>query len=560
MAAVLVRNSLIEGASDLKNRLEKARSEEDLVTLVENQKYFSFFRISIINEQKMVIYDTYVDKVPYALSEHRDVQEALKEGTGYAITTSKSMGGKFAYVAETFTFQGKTYILRIAFPYKQIEDLTKHFEIGVLIFSFFILLFFNILIWTIFNRLTRPIREIIDAIKPYHMGEKTSLPKITLTKTTGPGDDFQSLAHSLNSLSSKVQEQIESLKEEKNEKEAILESLGEGVIAVDSKMHILYINYIACKMLGITRRAVLSHPLDEQINSEHPRLLLKCKELLSKCQQSGDIVNDSLIFGTERKTYIDLIAVPKADAAGAIIVLQDKSSHYQVLEMGKDFVANASHELRTPITIIKGYAETLRDMPDMEKELYTEIIEKIGRSCERMENLVKNLLILADIENLPESRFIDCDMISLLENCRHTLLSVYPEAEVTIEKSQDELVIQADGGLLELAIINLLDNAAKYSKPPPKIHIRIAPSEEEEILIEIKDQGKGIPTEDLEHIFNRFYRVDKTHSRKLGGAGLGLSIVKTIILKHDGTIKVDSELGRGTTMTIILPIRHHSRL
>ena len=117
----------------------------------------------------------------------------------------------------------------------------------------------------------------------------------------------------------------------------------------------------------------------------------------------------------------------------------------------------------------------------------------------------------------------------------------------------------ADAGLLELAFINLLDNAGKYSEGPAQITIKID-LEEEEVVVQIADRGKGIPSEDIEHIFERFYRVDKTHSRKLGGTGLGLSIVKTIITKHDGTIEVSSKLGKGTTFTITLPLRHHSRL
>ena len=561
MAERLVRDSLIESTTDLKKIIEKAQTEQEFIEILKKQQYYVFFRVGIINDKGLVIFDTHLGRLlgdkfePYYPTEHNEVKEALEKGVGYVVARSDTFKTKFAYVAESFQFQGKTYVLRTAFPFRQIQDLSQNFEIGVLIFSFVVLLFFNILIWFIFNRLTRPIREIIYAITPYQRGEQPELPEITLTKTTGPSDDFQRLASTFNSLSKRIQDKIDDLKAERNEKEAILESLGEGVIAVNEKMTVLYINYIACKMLGISRKNVLDKPL-----GNHEELMQKCKELLLQSQESRNIATMSLSFGLERKTYIDLIAAPKAQGTGAIIVLQDKTSHYRVLEIGKDFVANASHELRTPITIIKGYAETLHEMPDLSKEQFYEITDKIGRSCTRMENLVNNLLTLADIENIPESRFQECDLVTILENCRHTLLAVYSDAQIHIEKTLDSLIVGADGGLLELALINLLDNAAKYSEPPAKITIQIATSDEEEVTIRIQDQGKGIPPEDLEHIFERFYRVDKTHSRRLGGAGLGLSIVKTIISKHDGTITATSELGKGTTFIITLPLRHHGRL
>lgn len=566
MASVLVKDSLIESTRELKNLLEQATSQEEMIQSIKKQQYYAFFRMSIINDKGLVIFDTHMGRLlgddfqPYYPTDHDEVKEALEKGVGYVIATSDTFGGRFAYVAETFKFQGKTYILRTAFPYNQIEDLTENFELGVLIFSFVVLLFFNALIWFIFNRLTRPIREIISAIIPYQKGEQPELPEIALTKATGPNDDFQRLASAFNSLSKRIQEQIDDLRSERNEKEAILESLGEGVIAVNGKMLVLYINFIACKMLGINRRAILNQPLKAKEEKVNKQLLQRCNELLAKCQKEGNIVTDALSFGPEKKTYIDLVAAPKAHGTGAIIVLQDKTNHYRVLEMGKDFVANASHELRTPITIIRGYAETLQDMPKLSHQQLLEITEKIGRNCVRMEALVKNLLTLADIENLAESRFHECDLITALESSLYTVSSVYPDVKIHLQKSIDSLHIGADSGLLELAFTNLLDNAAKYSDRPAEISIGVTTTEEDEVIIQIEDKGKGIPPEDLVHIFERFYRVDKTHSRKLGGAGLGLSIVKTIITKHDGTIEATSELGKGTVFTITLPIRHHGRL
>jgi signal transduction histidine kinase len=230
----------------------------------------------------------------------------------------------------------------------------------------------------------------------------------------------------------------------------------------------------------------------------------------------------------------------------------------KVLEMGKDFAANASHELRTPITIIRGFAETLQDLPELPRDMVVDIIEKIVRNCQRMDTLVKNLLTLADLENLPDSRFKECDLVVLAETCRQVVLVVYETAQTTIEKNSESITIAADPDILELAIINLLDNAAKYSNPPAKITIKLE-QEGDEACISISDQGIGIPPADLEHIFERFYTVDKARSRRLGGAGLGLSIVRTIVEKHHGTISVTSMVGIGTTFFIRLPIHRQLR-
>lgn len=566
MASLLVKDSLIESTSDLKGRLRKAGTEEELIRSLKKQEYYAFFRMSIINDKGLVIFDTHLGRLlgkefkPYYPNVRAEIKEALETGVGYVIAKSDTFKGRFAYVAETFKFQGKTYILRTAFPYQQIEDLTENFQIGVLIFSFLVLLFFNALILVIFNRLTRPIREIISFIKPADAQGQAELPEIILTKATGPSDDFQRLAGAFNNLSKRIQEKIDDLEAERNEKEAILESLGEGVVAVNEKMETLYINFTACKMLGLVRRDVLEKPFQADGDKVNKELLEKTRDLLLLCQEQGNIVTDSHILGEERRTYIDLVAVPKAHGTGAIVVLQDKTQHYRVLEMGKDFVANASHELRTPITIIKGYAETLQDHPDLGREKYVEITEKIGRNCIRMEKLVKSLLTLTDIENIPEDRFTETDLTTLVENCRHTVRSVYSDANVMIDAPQKKMLISADSGLLELALVNLLDNAAKYSEPPAQITIKIAPNLEGEVVVTISDQGRGIPEEDLEHIFQRFYRVDKTHSRRLGGAGLGLSIVRTIIAKHGGKIEAESIVGEGTTFTITLPVEHlHER-
>ncbi|MCE5293686.1 MAG: HAMP domain-containing histidine kinase [Chlamydiales bacterium] len=228
------------------------------------------------------------------------------------------------------------------------------------------------------------------------------------------------------------------------------------------------------------------------------------------------------------------------------------SMHYKIIEMKKDFIANASHELKTPITIIRGFAETLQDNPDLPQTTTVEITEKIVLSCERMTRIIRNLLTLADIENLPLTKIAPCDLVELARQCRATIMAVHKKAEVELlyDESSD-FVVSGDEALLEVAVMNLLDNAAKYAQDQPKITITID-STPDFITLSVQDNGLGIPESDLERIFQRFYRVNKTHTKKIGGSGLGLSIVQTILEKHQGQVTVTSTLGLGSTFSLHL--------
>jgi signal transduction histidine kinase len=234
---------------------------------------------------------------------------------------------------------------------------------------------------------------------------------------------------------------------------------------------------------------------------------------------------------------------------------KEKREEAKAIELGKEFIANASHELRTPVTIIKGFAEMLRDIPEMSQEMFDSILEKILRNCERMESLVKNLLALADLDNLGEIKKEPCNLPLLVENCSYQIISLFPEAYIETLQSEEEIIVQGSSDLLELAIMNFLHNSVKYSQGPPRITVTIA-KREDDVLLSVEDQGMGIAKENLPHIFDRFYTVNKSHSRKLGGAGLGLSMVKIIVEKHGAKIQVESELGKGTKFTVLFPLRN----
>lgn len=332
----------------------------------------------------------------------------------------------------------------------------------------------------------------------------------------------------------------------------VLALLDEGVLMVNRDLSVEYANLMAEKMLGLTSKELVGKTL-APVQKKGKRIFLeRCHQLLKTCALEKMIVTDSVSLGGMGNLHFDLIAVPKNDKEGIILVLQDNSNQHRVLEMGKNFVANASHELRTPITIIRGFTETLQDLKEVPAEMLGDITSKILKSCERMDRLVRNLLTLADIENLPLKNLQYCRLDLLIEMCVEHLRTIYPETKIEIKIEGEPPAATGVQELLELAFFNLLENGVKYSKTPAHLVIFLK-QKQTTARIAIQDRGIGISKVDKKRIFEKFYTVDKTHSRKLGGAGLGLSIVKTIVDKHEGHIEVSSKLGYGTRFTIELP-------
>lgn len=550
----IAAKAMEDRANEMISKIQSAPNNDALVRRLKEQQSLIFFRLSIITNDGKVLYDSHSRHLlgpkfsQEYLVDHPEVLEALHSGKGYGEDYSELQEQKFSNFAKRFDFHGKTYVVRIAFPQRYFSDLAKDCEIAFLCLIIAILLLFSAMTWFIINHLTSPIQQIINAVTPYQEGEQTTIPEIKLSPSSEKSD-FGKLALTLNSLSDKIQRHIDNLTAERNEKEAILESLVEGVVAVDSEMTVNYANSMAIKLIDKNKEDLLGHNFSV---AQQPQSYV----LLSSSQkEKSPLTASSTIINGPKKIHLDIVAVPLGENKGAILVMQDLSSHYKLLEMRKDFIANASHELKTPITIIRGFAEMLHDNPDLPQKTSEEITGKIVSSCNRMTNLIKDLLTLSDVENIPIYRLSDCNLIQIIQNCRNTLLNVHPDAKVLIHNPEKiKANIVADASLIELAFMNLIENGAKYSKAPAQIDISLEQINNE-IKITVADKGIGIPKSDLEHIFERFYTVDKAHSRKMGGSGLGLSIVQNIIHKHFGEISIDSELGKGTTFTILLPIK-----
>lgn len=549
----LFNNVMQDRATEIICNIKDAPDDIHLVEYLKGQKPLIFFRVSVISDERKVLYDSHTKRLlkgafsqDYIVN-HPEMVDAFRTGVGYNEEYSAILGQTFCYFAKAFDFHGKTYIMRVAFPYKNVSEIITEFKFGFIFVGSIILLLFSFMTWFIINYLTTPIQKIVDIVKTYQEGPHTTIPMIT-GSNIDPANEFGKLATTLNSLSGKIQNQIDILTDERNEKEAILESLVEGVIATDADMVVSYANQSALKFLNLSYDQLVGHSLESVSES-------KCYLLLSACQKEDKVLTDTMIIKKDdRKFYLDIVAAPKKNNAGGILVLQDKSVHHKALEMRKDFIANASHELKTPITIILGFAETLHDTPDLPRATIEKITNKIVSNSKRMALLVKDLLALSDTENLSTTRLTEVDICELIENSAVMLRDAFPDCTIEIKKNLlSEAFLLGDPNLLEMAIVNLMENGAKYSKAPAHISIDISQSEEW-IQIIIADKGIGISSEHLEHIFERFYTVNKASNNKMGGSGLGLSIVENAIKKHYGKISVSSTFGVGTTFTIQLPI------
>jgi signal transduction histidine kinase len=330
------------------------------------------------------------------------------------------------------------------------------------------------------------------------------------------------------------------------EKIALLENLEEGALTVDGAGRISYMNAKAMMLIGISQDKILGKEYRELDKAILKEVATVSKKLIEKVLIEKERVHSHVVLNEVLKSHFELIAIPIPKAEGVILLLKDCSNEQKILEVGKEFIANASHELRTPVTIIRGFAETLKDLKEVSEGMYETILEKIIRNCERMESLVKNLLTLADLENSGPLNLVPCDLIAILDECAQQILSLHPDALIEQFYNQEEISILGEETLLSLAFLNILKNCVKYSHKPVSIKV-IIEAREDEVYLQIEDKGVGIPKESWERIFDRFYTVDKTHSRRLGGAGIGLSIVKIIMEKHDAKIWVTSTPGEGTT-------------
>jgi two-component system phosphate regulon sensor histidine kinase PhoR len=370
------------------------------------------------------------------------------------------------------------------------------------------------------------------------------------------GEETALLNQSLRRMASRIRELVERLSLESMRRDVILKSMAEGVLAVDHQMRVLFCNQALSNALG------LKHPVEENT----PLLGLvrdpKFLGLISGVLSSGDAVKCKLQFTSDEasmfEAYAAALAVPPY--RGALVILHDITGLERLERIRRDFVANVSHELRTPLTAIRGYAETLLAGALADTEHNRRFVEIIQAHAIRLNNIASDLLTLSDLES--GRRDAEPGPISVEDAVNTALLTVEPEARIRgvhlVRGLVNDALIIGHAIRLEQALVNLLDNAVKFNQPGGEARIDTGNTPDGRIYISVSDTGSGMPSDDLPRIFERFYRVDRARSREVGGTGLGLSIVKHVVERMDGSIKVESRLGKGSTFTILLPATSNS--
>ena len=375
------------------------------------------------------------------------------------------------------------------------------------------------------------------------------------------GMDVESnlLGEALNKLADEIQDQVSEIHLEHNRLRVILGGMRDGLIAIDDLGKIVLINSVMSRILGFEIREARGRYLSDVVkDSEIIDLLLNTLKLQRPLEAEIDLgLGQSEKF---LKAYTSPLIDYGQDVSGALIVLHDLTQTRMLENMRRDFVANVSHELKTPITAIRGIAETLVDDPQMEHELRQKFMTKITDQSHRLSNLVSDLLALARLDEREKTPKTLINLGTLIEE-RITSLSkvTAPEkmARLIFDKPEESIHVYGEEEELRQAIGNLIDNGLKYTPRHGSVRTVLS-SSSNQATIRIEDNGIGIPEEYLDRIFERFFRVDKARSREIGGTGLGLAIVKNICLKHDGNVEVESKDGKGTTFTITLPLHADS--
>jgi len=336
------------------------------------------------------------------------------------------------------------------------------------------------------------------------------------------------------------------MESEKNKLEIVLYNMTDGVVAYDASGRVVHANHVCSEFLNLAD--IENVPLSEMLcrlgveNASNPDI---------------DALRDSTMTMGDRYIHATFNAYSGKDGEtdGVIIVLQDITKHMKLDNMRKEFVANVSHEIRTPLTTIKSYTETLIDGAIDDRPTAEEFLNTINNEADRMTRIVKDLLELSQMDNNKmELHVQQVDLVALVKKNvgQHMVTATRLRKTVTFASSAAKMPMEVDPERINQVINNIVTNALKYSGENAVVNV-VMEEAQQFYRVYVKDNGMGIPKEDLRRIFERFYRVDKARSRQLGGTGLGLSIAKEIMEAHGGKISASSELGRGTTMILRFP-------
>jgi two-component system phosphate regulon sensor histidine kinase PhoR len=504
----------------------------------------SGIRVTLIRPDGVVIADSSVEPGRIsAMENHRnrpEVQAALARGRGMNVRQSATTGHPYVYVARTLSGPGGgLLVLRLAEPLEQLSALRGRLAAAMALAGLAAGIAILLTSLWLDRRLFQPLSRLIAGAQDLAVGRAAQV-------GIPDEDELAALALALNRLAATAAEQFQAVSKERDRLSEILASMSEGVLVVDHHGRALMINpafyrlfdlagdFTGRPVLEILRHPVLAHVIEDTLRLGEP--------------QSAQIEFPS----PERRT---LLLASAALSGGAVVAARDTTELTRVADMRRDFVANVSHELKTPLAAIRGYAETLRDGALDEPPTARRFTERILHQCRRLQELLDDLLTLSRLEGVaPALDREPVDLAAVVRRAVELLAPAAREKRVTVEvDAWPVLPLLGDPDGLERLLLNLLDNAIKYNRADGKVVVRLSRTDGE-ALLEVCDTGIGIPPEAIPRLFERFYRVDKGRAREEGGTGLGLAIAKHVAQAHGGQMEVESRLGKGSTFRVRLPV------
>jgi two-component system phosphate regulon sensor histidine kinase PhoR len=508
-------------------------------------------RLTIIRADGVVLADSEED--PVRMGNHLsrpEIAEAGKRGVGSDTRRSSTLGVNMMYVAAVVKDGGGVRgFARAAIPLTALDEQLSHIRKMVILVAMFAVTAALALGFFFARRITRPIVHITKAAESFADGN------YDLKVKTKAGGEIGKLAVAFNRMSEQLHERMETITKDKNEVIAILGGMVDGVVAIDREGRIVHINEIAADVLRAAPGESVGKRMDEAI--QIPAIL---EILRAAIASPGGLTREVQLSEKSKGRIIEVRASVlrgvSNEPAGLVVVLHDITELRRLEQVRRDFVANVSHELKTPLTAIRGQIETLIDDPEMGAETHRRFLLKARDQTARLSNLVTDLLTISRVESGEGA--VEKETLDLREPVQASARSLFPAAETKglsplLQIPDEPVPIHGDVEAARQIVDNLLDNAIKYTPAGGGVKVRLR-IEKSEAVIEVEDTGPGIEQKHLERIFERFYRVDKARSRELGGTGLGLSIVKHLTSAMNGHVTLDSTPGKGSTFRVHFPL------
>ena len=493
-------------------------------------------RITLIARDGTVLAESDYATYPLPpLQNHADrpeVREALQGRTGVARRQSETVGRALLYVA----IPGGPGVVRVASDLSQVNALVRRAQLAVATAALVALLIGTLASLITARSIARPLTALSAAARAIAAGDRPRFPRSGIP-------DIDALVQTLRDMHHQLADRFDALRHGQAESAALVEAMVEGVLAADGKGRILTANSAARRLLGYGPEESLPD-LQELFRVKGAR------DVVSQVTHGAVIEAREL----ELDGRMLLVSARPLNSGGAVLVMHDVTDVRRLEAVRRDFVANVSHELKTPLTSIAGYAETLvSDRPD--EATSGRFLEIILGNARRMQRLVDDLLDLSRIESgrwQPMKEPVDIASVAreawapLAERAAHRAM------QLSVDVHPEASVVAADAEGLRQVLTNLFDNALRYAPPGGTIAVHTA-RQEGGLAVMVSDSGPGIPHEHLSRVFERFYRVDPSRSREEGGTGLGLAIVRHLVEAHGGTVRAESEVGEGTTITCWFP-------